>query len=298
MPDDRHHSEKRRVPHELDTILREIPQLTGQPVVTPLLDGITNHNYRIESGDEIYVLRVAGENTAQLGIDRAYEHHCAQAAAAIGVGAEVIAWLPHHRALLTRFLPGRVLSVGDASCADVLQRVALALRKLHQSPAVPGEFSAFQTIEQYKSLAVAAGVKLPHDWSAVAEELAALRRATEGCKLACPCHNDLLPANLIDDGDAVRIIDWEYAGMGDPFFDLGNFAENHCLSTEQERDLLRLYVGQAGRQDWQRLRMMRRVSALREALWGFLQSGISRLEFDFVAYAQQHLARFRQAGSA
>lgn len=281
--------------HELDVILREIPQLAHAPVVAPLTGGITNHNYRIESGGEVYVLRIAGENTSQLGIDRSCEHACTQSAAAIGIGAEVIAWLPHYRALLTRFVTGQVLSARDAARKDVLRRVACALRTLHQSAAVPGEFSAFKTIAEYHRLAVAAGVAVPHDCDAILDELAALRDATEGSKMACPCHNDLLPANLIDNGEAVRIIDWEYAGMGDPFFDLGNFAENHSLSPEQEHDFLQMYGGQVGPQDVQRLRMMRRISSLREALWGFAQAGISQLDFDFLTYAQQHLERFRQA---
>jgi thiamine kinase-like enzyme len=100
-----------------------------------------------------------------------------------------------------------------------------------------------------------------------------------------PCHNDLLNANFIDDGVRIRIIDWEYAGMGDPFFDLGNFSINHELTPDEDEILLGAYDGaiRAGR--LARLTLMRVVSDFREAMWGVLQQGVSTLDVDFVAYA-------------
>jgi thiamine kinase-like enzyme len=109
------------------------------------------------------------------------------------------------------------------------------------------------------------------------------------------CHNDLLPANFIDDGLTVKIVDWEYAGMGDRFFDLGNFAVNHQLDSDGEQLLLEFYFGQVQPNHVSRLRLMRLASDMREAMWGFLQSGISALDFDFVAYGTEHLDRFLTA---
>ncbi|MBI2823897.1 MAG: phosphotransferase [Planctomycetia bacterium] len=277
----------------IERILREVPELAEPHSVTPLGGGITNRNYRVESKGGAFVLRVAGEDTALLGIDRDREHACARAAAAVGVGAEVIAYLPHHAALVTRFVEGRVLSVKDAAASDVLARAVRSLRTYHRGPAVPGEFSAFRTIRDYHRLAVERRVPMSADVPRALAELAAIERALGPPEALRPCHNDLLPSNLIDDGTGVRIIDWEYAAMGDPFFDLGNFAENHLLSPAQEEELLRLYFGTARLPDRGRLAMMRRVSALREATWGFAQTGISKLDFDFLAYAEQHLRRFR-----
>jgi len=108
----------------------------------------------------------------------------------------------------------------------------------------------------------------------------------------CPCHNDLLPANFIYDSRQVWILDWEYAGVGDLFFDLGNLAANNCLSSAQEQKLLQYYFGKTRSADLRRLRLMRLASDMRETMWGFLQMGISKLGFDYQTYAHRHLRRF------
>ena len=107
-----------------------------------------------------------------------------------------------------------------------------------------------------------------------------------------PCHNDLLNANFIDDGARIRIVDWEYAGMGDPFFDLGNFSINHELEPEADAELLAAYAGERPtRRRWRGSTLMRVVSDFREAMWGVLQQGICTLDVDFVAYAAEHFDR-------
>jgi thiamine kinase-like enzyme len=106
-----------------------------------------------------------------------------------------------------------------------------------------------------------------------------------------PCHNDLLNANFIDDGQRIRIVDWEYAGMGDPFFDLGNFSINHELAPEEDTILLAAYEGAVRPDRAARLELMRVMSDFREAMWGVLQQGISSLDVDFRAYAADHFDR-------
>ncbi len=121
-----------------------------------------------------------------------------------------------------------------------------------------------------------------------------IERALLGTPLSMlPCHNDLLNANFIDDGERIRIVDWEYAGMGDPFFDLGNFSINHELTPVEDLALLAAY-DQTDAPDLARLArltLMRLVSDFREAMWGVLQQGISTLDVDFVAYADEHFVR-------
>ncbi len=111
-----------------------------------------------------------------------------------------------------------------------------------------------------------------------------------------PCHNDLLNANFLDDG-SIRIVDWEYAGMGDRFFDLGNFSVNHEFGIDDDRRFLGAYFGVEREGDVADLRLMRYMSDFREAMWGVLQSGISELDFDFNGYAARHFARMEGAAS-
>ena len=107
-----------------------------------------------------------------------------------------------------------------------------------------------------------------------------------------PCHNDLLNANFIHDGERVRIVDWEYAGMGDRFFDLGNLSVNNGFSDGDDEALLAAYFDEpCGDRRFAALRLMRIMSDFREGMWGVVQRGISELDFDFAAYADEHLTR-------
>ena len=125
---------------------------------------------------------------------------------------------------------------------------------------------------------------------AVAAEVQPLLRGPEHQPV--PCHNDLLPSNLLFDGDRVRIIDWEYAGMGDRYFDLANFAVNNELGDAGELALLEAYFAErpTARQV-ATLRLMKFMSDFREAMWGVVQTVLSELDFDFEGYAGKHFER-------
>jgi thiamine kinase-like enzyme len=113
-----------------------------------------------------------------------------------------------------------------------------------------------------------------------------------------PCHNDLLNANFLDDGERLRIVDWEYAGMGDVFFDLANFSNNHELDEDASAELLGAYFGELRDADLGALRLMRFMSDFREAMWGVVQTAVSELDFDFAAYATEHFERLRRTAES
>jgi thiamine kinase-like enzyme len=281
---------------ELVGALQRVPEVAGRDVtLTALSGGITNRNYLVEAAGESvrYVIRLAGNDTHLLGISREVEHAATVAAAGVGVGPEVIAFIRPEGYLVTRFIEGRPLPMVDAHESATLARVADALRRFHGNAAIPGLFIPLRIVEAYRALALARGVRIPPEY-----ELAqAIGRRIELALLASPveltpCHNDLLNANFIDDGQRIRIVDWEYAGMGDPFFDLANFSINHELTLDESADLLGAYDAAPPRKDrLARLTLMRVVSDFREAMWGVLQQGISTLDVDFVAYASEHFDR-------
>jgi thiamine kinase-like enzyme len=285
------------VDDRVEAILALVPQLSGG-TITPLSGGITNRSYRVDSWQGSFVLRLGGTGTDCLGIDRSNEYVCTLAAAQAGVGADVLTYLPEQGALVTKFVEGRLLSPDDGCHPEILRRVVESLRRYHESPDGAGAFSPFATVRNYLGLCVERGIILP---PSLPDALATLGRIEEELRTnepACPCHNDLLPANFIDNGEAVKIVDWEYAGMGDRFFDLGNFAVNHQLDEDGERLFLESYFGEVRPQQVTRLRLMRLASDMREAMWGFLQFGISTLDFDFLAYGREHLERFLAARTA
>jgi thiamine kinase-like enzyme len=273
-----------------------VPELaTGELVFTALSGGITNRNFLIEvdGQTERYVVRLAGNDTHLLGISREVELAATTAAAGVGVGPEVVAFIRPEGYLVTRFIEGRPIPIEEMRRPDRLASVAGALRRVHDGPAIPGLFVPFRIVEAYRALALERGVTIAPEYDlaiAIARriELAFLTAPLE----LRPCHNDLLNANFIDDGSRIRIVDWEYGGMGDPFFDLGNFSVNHELDADGEAALLAAYDGGAVRPArLARLRLMRLVSDFREAMWGVLQQGISTLDVDFRAYAAEHFDR-------
>ena len=282
---------------DLVRALQRIPELAGRELtLTALSGGITNRNFlvTIAGATERYVIRLAGNDTHLLGISREVEHAATVAAAGVGVGPEVTAFIRPEGYLVTRFIEGSPVSDEAVRQPRTLERVADSLRRIHDGPPIPGLFVPLRIVESYRALAAARGVRIPVEY----ELATAIGRRIE---LACltnpveprPCHNDLLNANFIDDGTRIRIVDWEYAGMGDPFFDLGNFSINHELTPDQDRHLLAAYDGvDAPRPDrLARLMLMRVVSDFREAMWGVLQQGVSTLDVDFVAYAAEHFDR-------
>jgi thiamine kinase-like enzyme len=281
--------------------LHTVPELAGRELtLTPLSGGITNRNFRVDAAgsEDSWVIRMAGNDTHLLGIDRDLEHAATVAAAAVGVGPEVTAFIRPERYLVTRFIVGTPVSDEAVHQPATLQRVADSLRQVHDGPAIPGLFVPLRTVDAYRSLAVARSVEIP----AEDEVAAAICRRIELALLANPgelrpCHNDLLNGNFIDDGSRIRIIDWEYAGMGDPFFDLGNFSVNHQLTADEDEVLLAAYDGEIRRDRLARLTLMRVVSDFREAMWAVLQQGISTLEIDFAAYASSKFERL-QANAA
>jgi thiamine kinase-like enzyme len=274
-------------------LIQLIPELCGRALtVSPLAGGLTNRNYRIDADGASYVLRVAGRNTVSLGIDRACEVACSRAAAGLGVGPEVVAYLPEHDATLRRFLPGRTLAAEDIQQPAVLRRLVEVLRRYHNGPPGTGTFSPFTTVRNYHALALEHHVIFSDYLDRALERFARVEQDLRTDDPPCPCHNDLLAGNFIDDGSAVRIIDWEYGGMGDRFFDLGNLAVNNEFADDHEQVLLTFYFGTVRPDHLRRLRLMRLVSDMREAMWGFAQAAISTLDVDYLAYGRKHLERF------
>ena len=280
---------------ELVRAMQKVPELAGRGLtLTMLSGGITNRNFRVDATgtSERWVIRLAGNDTHLLGISREVEHAATVAAAGVGVGPEVTAFIRPEGYLVTRFIVGSPVTDDAVHLPETLRRVADSLRRIHDGPAIPGLFVPLRIVEAYRALALARGVRIPPEYQVAAAtgrriELALLSNPLE----LRPCHNDLLNANFIDDGARIRIIDWEYAGMGDPFFDLGNFSINHELSADEDELLLTAYDGEIRRDRLARLTLMRVVSDFREAMWGVLQQGISTLDIDFVEYASSKFDR-------
>jgi thiamine kinase-like enzyme len=257
----------------------------GVDFVSPLGGGITNHNFKVRAGGESFVLRIGGNDTDLLGIDRCVEHTASVAAAVLGIGPEVVAFLEPEGYLVTRFIDGEVGQV-------TIEEAAGSLRRFHDGPPIAGRFDSFRVVEAYAAAARDGGLPVARGYT-WAKELAGRIETRRGPVELRPCHNDLLPANFVHDARQVWIIDWEYAGMGDPAFDLANFAVNNGLDADGDRELLAAYDGG----DLETHVLMRFMSDFREAMWGVVQQVVSELDFDFAGHAAEHFDRLEQTAS-
>ncbi len=278
-------------------VIERLPGWSGHvESIEPLSGGITNRNFRVHVRGDAFVVRIPAQTGSLLGIDRGIEHQVSRMVAAAGVGPPVVAFIEPEGALVTRFVVGR--GVSDVAVHDplMLQRIANALRQIHRAGTVDATFNAFRVVEAYEQITRRHHGTVPKEFER-AQQIA--HRIEQALPAADPvlCHNDLLNANFIDDGATIWIVDWEYAGMGDRFFDFGNFAVNHQLTEVDEYRLLAAYYGRVTSRHYARLRLMRIMSDFREAMWGVLQGAISDLDVDFATYAQRHFNRLFAAAS-
>ena len=285
---------------EILAILRRVPRfagLTARDVVASRLGGLTNQNWKLEIGQEVLVLRVAGAGTSDY-IDRANEDTNARAAAAAGVGAEVLHCEPTTGVLLARFIPGAVTMTAALfkERAGSPQRAALALRQMHQSGQLFAKrFELFAMIEEYKAVLAKRGATLPDGYEAAVVQAGAVKTALEAAPVAlAPCHCDPLCENFLDDGQRMWVVDWEYSGMNDPYWDLGDLSVEADFTAQQDEELMHAYCGGAPA-PWQQGRMViyKAMCDLLWTLWGLIQHTNKNPADDFWAYASLRFARCR-----
>ena len=288
---------------ELTEVVARLAAVLGarQGGVRPLEGGITNRNYRVNFGGDEYVVRLPGKDTNLLGIDREAERLATKQAAGLGIGPKVAAMFEDPPVLVTCFVEGRELTSEELRQPEVLAEVARGLRAFHDSGLeLPTEFQVYDVVRDYAEVARSRGGDLPEAFEG------ALARAGEIVKAVgdhpehrpTPNHNDLLAANFLQSPDNVVIVDWEYSGMGDRFFDLGNFAVNNELGDDDERDLLEAYFGEAATpRRTAALKLFRFMSDFREAMWGVVQTSVSELDYDFREYAGKHFKRLTETGA-
>ena len=286
---------------ELTEVVARVTALLGprQGSVVQLEGGITNRNFRVNFGGMDYVVRLPGKRTEILGIDRTAECIANKAAAGLGMAPGVAAMFEEPSCLVTMFVQGREMSSEELRDPERLAKVARDLRKFHDSGTeLPTGFDSFRLVEEYAETGRANGSEPPESYDDAVEAAHRIEKAIDGqpSHELVPAHNDLLTANFLLDGDKIQLIDWEYAGMGDRWFDLGNFAVNNELDDDQEEQLLEAYFGEPP-DDRRRatLKLFRFMSDFREAMWGVVQTGVSELDFDFRAYAQKHFDRLEKA---
>ena len=239
-----------------------------------------------------------GEDIEVHNVLRRFELAASRAAEAAGVSPAVVHAEPG--AIVFRFIDGRTLTPADVRDPAMLARILPLIRQCHLE--IPRHFRGpapffwvFQVIRDY-------ALRLREDGSRMAPELPRLLAAAEKLEKTVGAielvfgHNDLLAANLIDDGQRLWLVDWEYGAFNSPLFDLGGLASNNEFSREREDWLLAAYFGAPVSDDLRRrYAAMKCASLLREAMWSMVSELHLTVDFDYQAYTAENLRRFEAA---
>ncbi|MEI2805371.1 MAG: choline/ethanolamine kinase family protein [Albidovulum sp.] len=274
-------------------VIASIPALRGAGA-PERLGGLTNLVFRV--GDSC--LRIPGKGTEEF-IDRANEAVAAREAAKAGVSPEVIHMDAATGVMVTRFLEGAVTMSPEAfrTRQGAPARAGAVFRRLHDSGAVfPFRFELFAMIDDYLSILATKDVALPEGYHDVVRDAGAVRAALAARSLPlAPCHCDPLCENFLDTGKAMWIVDWEYSGMNDPMWDLGDLSVEAGFDEDQEEEMLRAYFGaQPAARDRGRMVIYKAMCDLLWTLWGLIQLANGNPADDFRAYADGRFARCRR----
>lgn len=269
----------------------------GAPTIEPIAGGITNRNYLVRDGERRCVVRL-GEDIPIHQISRSNELAASIAAHAAGLSPAV---LHHaHGALVLDYIDGRPLAPDDVRTQQILERILPLIQTCHRE--MPKHFRGpamifwvFHVIRDYAaSLKDGCSAHMPRI-GGLLDKAVVLERASGPFEITFG-HNDLLAANLIDDGRRLWLIDWDYAGFNTPLFDLGGLASNSELPSWQEDWLLEAYFDSAVTDGLRRRYLaMKCASLLRETMWSMVSEIHSTIDFDYGAYTVENLARFNRS---
>jgi len=266
----------------------------------PLGGGITNTNFVVAHEDEEFVVRL-GEDLPVHGVYRSNELAAASAAYAAGISPEIVYQEPG--AMVMRRIHGKTLEPGDVRKPEVLKRLLPVLHICHQQ--IPKYFRGatpmfwvFQVVRDYARTLHEADSRMVAELPRLQQLATELEEGVGPVRIVFG-HNDLLAANFIDDGERIWLIDWEYGGFNSPLFDLGGLASNNEFSPDLEEWLLQAYFGTPVSDDLRRrYAAMKCASLLRESMWSMVSEIYLDIDFDYVAYTNEYLARFESACSA
>jgi thiamine kinase-like enzyme len=288
--------------NELTAIIARIPAWAGADhLQVERIAGLTNTNYRITVNGECFVLRVSGKNTQHLGINRQQEAAALKTAAALGFGPEVYTFLLPEGHLVTRWVEGRHWKPAEFRTPEHVRLLTETVKRVHAMPPSGAVFSPFRRVEAYIETARSFAVPFPHGFD---EFIDTMRTVETGQQRDSSdwqrfCHNDLVSVNYLycEQGPAIKILDWEFSGLGDIYYDLATVVYTHDdvgpIPPDLEEVMLACYFGEATHRHLKRMNGMKYMLMFFTGMWGLAQHGmqsaglIPAVEgFDYLEFAQ------------
>ncbi|MBC7878855.1 MAG: phosphotransferase family protein [Anaerolineales bacterium] len=277
----------------IEQVVAQIDDWKGKEIsIHHLSGGLTNTNFKVEVDGTSYFVRVPGEGTELLAIDRNNEYHSARAAGQAGVGPKVLYHLPEYSVMVLEFLQGTTMSKESLNAAGMPNRMADSIKRLHAGERFLLDFNMFRLTEYYLSLCKERNILIPNGYL---ERMKIVNEIEKAMTLhpieTVPCNNDLLAENYIDDGKQLWLIDYEYSGNNDPTFELGNTCQEMQFNDEQIKEVCSTYFGEATPALIARMKLNMIMSDVGWGLWAAIQASISTIDFDFWGWAIERWGR-------
>src|SRR5215207_1137202 len=280
----------------IEEVVSKIEDWRGKRIsIEPLSGGLTNSNFCVIVDETPYFVRVPGERTELLAIDRKNEVYNTKAAAEAGVAPSVLYHLPEYDVMVLKFLEGKTMSKEALNKPGMPTRMAQAIKRLHAGPRFYSDFNMFRLTEYYLRMCKERGIKIPDGYL---ERMPIVARIEEAMSVrplpTVPCNNDLLAENYIDDGKQLWLIDYEYSGNNDPTFELGNTCQEMQFNEEQINEVCAAYFGVVSSNKSGRMKLNMILSDVGWGLWAAIQAEISTIDFDFWGWAIDRWSRADQ----
>lgn len=277
----------------IQAVIKKIPEWEGKKVNSkPLSGGLTNTNFRVEVEGHPFFVRIPGANTELLAVDRENEYTNSKAAAEAGVSPQVVYYIPEDKVMVLEFINGVTMSNATFLAPGMPVRIAQSLKKLHAGPRFLTDFNMFRLVEFYLKIVQDYDVGIPDRYM---ERLPAVKRIEDAMAVrplpTVPCNNDLLAENYIDDGNMLKLVDFEYSGNNDPCFELGNTCQELQYDEARITELCAAYFGKATPGKLARMKLNSIMSDVGWTLWAAIQAKISRIDYDFWGWAVERWAR-------
>ena len=281
----------------IEQVIDAIPAWAGLDVRTePVASGLTNRNWKVVVDDGAYFVRIPGESTELLAVDRRNERYNTRAAAMAGVGPPVVHELPEWDVFVLEWVEARTMSIETLAAPGIPTRVAASLRRLHAGPRFRDDFDMFRLADRYLQLVDERDIPIPAGYRPSMDRIPRIEAALAIHPLrTVPCHNDLLAENFLDDGERLWIVDYEYSGNNDPTFELGNTCQEQGWDADRITELCGAYFGEATDALLARMRLQMIMSDVGWTLWAAIQATISSIDFDFYGWAEERWARTQAA---
>jgi thiamine kinase-like enzyme len=277
----------------IEQVIAAIPEWAGRSVTaTAVPAGLTNQNYRVEVDGVPMFVRIPGAATELLAVDRGNEVYNTRAAAAAGVGPEVLHHLPAWDVFVLAWVDARTMSNEAFAAHGEPERIAEVLRRLHAGPRFRDDFDMVRTTDYYLRVVDERAIRVPPGYREHLDRIPLIEAALAAHPLpTVPCHNDLLADNYLDDGERLWIVDYEYSGNNDPTFELGNTCQELGWDDERVRALCAAYFGETTDALLARMRLQMIMSDVGWTLWAAIQTAISSIDYDFWGWAEERWGR-------